>query len=157
MDVSEKIHTHLLSVWMEVKRLITIGGKEGMLFLTDKHLIFVYKTKAKIKWWQYAVTKQVIHMMNTKQTIVKHDGYDEANLIEDLKDKRNIEIKFKDILNIKQEEKKWGSVLNLVYVVGNKEKKCRFSIVQDWVKYPLKEPTKYMKVDWEPFIKKIRM
>ncbi len=155
MNMDEKINTHLLSVWMETKRLIMIGGKEGMLFLTDEHLIFIHKTKAKIKWWQYAVTRQITQMIKNKQTLIKHDGYNENNLAEDLKDERNMEIHFKDILDVNQEKKIWGSVLNLSYVMKNKHKKCRFTVVQDWVKYPLKEPTKYLEVNWEPFIQKI--
>ena len=38
---------------------------------------------------------------------------------------------------------------------GNK-KKYQFSVVQDWVKYPLKAPMKYMKVDWSRFVKHIK-
>lgn len=155
MKKDEKINAHLLSVWMETKRIVTIGGKEGMLFLTDEHLIFVYKTKAKMKWWQYAVTRQITKMIKNKQTLIRHDGYNENNLLEDLQDKRNLEIHFKNILDVNHEQKKWGSVLNLSYMVKNKQKKCRFTIVQDWVKYPLKAPTKYMNVDWEQFIQKI--
>ena len=37
-----------------------------------------------------------------------------------------------------------------------KKEKFQYSIAQDWVKYPAKEPTKYMKVDWEPFVQYIK-
>ena len=36
------------------------------------------------------------------------------------------------------------------------QKKYEFSIVQDWVKYPIKDPTKYLSVDWKPCIEFIR-
>ena len=39
---------------------------------------------------------------------------------------------------------------------GEESKKYQFSIVQDWVKYPLKDPIKYMKVDWSGFIKYVK-
>ena len=39
MEFDEKIHTHLMSVWRETKSFFGIGGKEGMLILTDNHLI----------------------------------------------------------------------------------------------------------------------
>jgi len=38
---------------------------------------------------------------------------------------------------------------------GNK-KKYQFSVVQDWVKYPLKAPMKHMNVDWSRFVKHIK-
>ncbi|MDB9722022.1 peptidylprolyl isomerase [Nitrosopumilus sp.] len=31
-----------------------------------------------------------------------------------------------------------------------------FIVHQDWVKYPIKEPTKFMKVDWAPFVQYIK-
>ena len=45
MEEDEKIHAHIVSVWREAKGFFTIGGKEGMLFLTDNHLMFVSKLK----------------------------------------------------------------------------------------------------------------
>ena len=47
MDSDEKIQAHLVSVWREAKKFLSIGGKEGMLVLTDRHLCFVHKTEAK--------------------------------------------------------------------------------------------------------------
>ena len=43
-------------------------------------------------------------------------------------------------------KRSWGSVLQLEYEKAGKEEKFQYSIAQDWVKYPAKEPTKYMKV-----------
>ena len=39
MDENEKIHAHLVSVWRESRSFFSVGGKEGMLFLTDNHLL----------------------------------------------------------------------------------------------------------------------
>jgi hypothetical protein len=84
------------------------------------------------------------------------DGYDEENLRTDAENKKNQEISFNNILNISFEEKVWGSVLFLEILEDDKKKKYQFSIVQDWVKYPLSAPTKYMKVDWSGFVKYIK-
>ena len=156
MQPDEKIQTHLVSVWRESKKFFSIGGKEGMLILTDKHLMFVHKTKAKMKWWQAIRQRQVINFLKSKNTMIRHDGYEESNLMEDIENKKNVELSFDDILNITYEEKEWGSILILEYEQGGKRQKYQYSIAQDWVKYPAKEPTKYMKVDWEPFVQYIK-
>ena len=49
MDPDEKIQAHLVSVWREGKKFFSVGGREGMLILTDKHLMFVQKTEAKMR------------------------------------------------------------------------------------------------------------
>jgi hypothetical protein len=59
-------------------------------------------------------------------------------------------------LEIKVEEKTWGSVLQIKAIENSKEKNYEFSIVQDWVKYPIKDPTKYLSVDWKPCVEFIR-
>jgi len=156
MQSSEKIQAHLVSVWRESKNFFSIGGKEGMFVLTDKHLMFVHKTEAKMRWWQAIRQRQVISFLKSKNTMIRHDGYNESNLIEDLKNAKNIELSFDDILNITSEEKEWGSILLLEYKKDGKQQKYQYSIAQDWVKYPVKEPTKYMKVDWEPFVQYIK-
>jgi hypothetical protein len=156
MQSDEKIQAHLVSVWRESKNFFSIGGKEGMFVLTDKHLMFIHKTEAKMRWWQAIRQRQVISFLKSKNTMIRHDGYNESNLIEDLKNAKNIELLFDDILNITSEEKEWGSVLLLEYKKDGKQQKYQYSIAQDWVKYPVKEPTKYMKVDWEPFVQYIK-
>ena len=156
MQPDEKIQAHLVSVWREPKKFFSIGGKEGMLVLTDKHLMFVHKTEAKMRWWQAIRQRQVISFLKSKNTMIRHDGYEESNLMEDIENEKNIELSFDDILNITHEEKGWGSILLLEYEKDGKRQKYQYSIAQDWVKYPVKEPTKYMKVDWEPFVQYIK-
>ena len=156
MQSNEKIQAHLVSVWREPKKFFTIGGKEGMLILTDKHLMFIHKTEAKMKWWQAIRQRQVINFLKSKNTMIRHDGYEESNLMEDLENEKNIQLSYDDILNIMHEEKEWGSILILEYNKDGKRQKYQYSIAQDWVKYPVKEPTKYMKVDWEPFVQYIK-
>lgn len=156
MQPDEKIQAHLVSVWREPKKFFSVGGKEGMLVLTDKHLMFVHKTEAKIKWWQAITQRQVLNFIKSKNTMIIHDGYNESNLMEDLENEKNSEVSFDDITSISHEEKTWGSVLKIEYEKDGKKEKFQYSIAQDWVKYPAKEPTKYMKVDWEPFVQYIK-
>jgi len=156
MQPDEKIQAHLVSVWREPKKFFSIGGKEGMLVLTDKHLMFIHKTEAKMRWRQSIRQRQVISFLKSKNTMIRHDGYEESNLIEDIGNGKNIQLSFDDILNITYEEKEWGSILLLEYEKDGKRQKYQYSVAQDWVKYPAKEPTKYMKVDWEPFVQYIK-
>ena len=156
MQPDEKIQAHLLSVWRESRKFLSIGGKEGMLVLTDKHLMFIHKTEAKIKWWKAITQRQVINFIKSKNTMIRHDGYGEEDLMDDVEDERNVELSFDDISSISFEEKTWGSVLELEYEKDGKKESFQYSIAQDWVKYPAKEPTKYMKVDWEPFVQYIK-
>jgi len=156
MQSDEKIQAHLVSVWRESKKFFSIGGKEGMLVLTDKHLAFVFKTEAKMKWWKAITQRQVINFIKSKNTMIRHDGYDEEELMDDLENEKNIELAFDDISSISFEEKVWGSALQLEYQKHGKQEKFQYAIAQDWVKYPVKEPTKYMKVDWKPFVQYIK-
>ncbi len=156
MKPDEKIQAHLVSVWREAKRFFSVGGREGMLILTDKHLSFIHKTEAKKKWWDAIRQRQTIHFLKSKDTMIIHDGYNENNLKEDLNNEKNVELAFDDIRKISYEEKEWGSVLLIEYEKDGKLEKHQYSIAQDWVKYPAKEPTKYMKVDWSPFVNYIK-
>ena len=156
MEPDEKIQAHVVSIWRESKKFFSIGGREGMLILTDKHLMFVHKTEAKKKWWGAIRLRQTVQFLKSKDTMIIHDGYDEKNLKVDMENKKNVELRFDDILNISNEEKEWGSVLVIEYEKDGKLEKHQYAIAQDWVKYPAKEPTKYMKADWGPFVQYIK-
>jgi len=156
MESEEKIQAHVISIWRESKKFFSLGGKEGMLVLTDKHLMFVHKTESKMNWWKAITQRQVVNFIKSKNTMIRHDGYEEKDLLNDVEDKRNMEIGFDDISSINYEEKVWGSVLQLEYEKDGKQEKFQYAIAQDWVKYPAKEPTKYMKVDWKPFVQYIK-
>ncbi len=156
MEPDEKIQAHLVSIWRESKKFFSIGGREGMLILTDRHLMFIHKTEAKKKWWQAIRQRQTVHFLKSKNTMIIHDGYNENNLKEDLENEKNVELRFDDILNISSEDKAWGSTLLIEYQKDGKHEKHQYSVAQDWVKYPAKEPTKYMHVEWEPFVQYIK-
>ena len=152
MENDEEIRAHVVSIWRESKKFLSIGGREGMLVLTDKHLSFIHKTTAKIKWWKAITQRQALIFMKSKDTMIRHDGYDEKELVIDQKNPKNMVLSFNDILNLEFEEKEWGSVLTVEYSKNGKKEKHQYSVAQDWVKYPVKEPTKFMKVDWSPFV-----
>ena len=158
MDENEKIQAHLVSVWRESKAFFSVGGKEGMLFLTDNHLLFVRRTERMKKWWKAAVTRQVVTLHNNNNVMITHDGYDEEDLKIDLVEKSKYvsEVTFNNILEISAEEKQWGNVLKMKIIEDEKKKEYQFSIVRDWVQYPLKDPTSFLKVDWEPFVEFIK-
>ena len=158
MDENEKIQAHLVSVWRESKACFSVGGKEGMLFLTDNHLLFVRRTERMKKWWKAAVTRQVVTLHNNNNVMITHDGYDEEDLKIDLVEKSKYvsEVTFNNILEISAEEKQWGNVLKMKIIEDEKKKEYQYSIVRDWVQYPLKDPTSFLKVDWEPFVEFIK-
>ncbi len=156
MQPGEKIQAHLVSVWRESKKFLSIGGREGMLILTDRHLMFVHKTEAKMNWWRAITQRQVINFIRSRNVMIRHDGYGEEDLMDDLENEKNVEISFDDISIIEYKNEVWGSVLRLEYERDGRTEKHQYSIAQDWVKYPAKEPTKYMKVDWGPFVQYIK-
>ena len=156
MDLEEEIQAHVLSVWKENRGFFSGKGSEGMLILTNKRLLFIKKTEAPMKWWGAIRTRQIVRLLQSKDVMVTEDGYDVTNLEIDLENKKNQKISFNNILSVESKEKVWGSVLFLDVMEDGKEKKFQFSVVQDWVKYPLSAPTKFLKVDWSGFVKYIK-
>ena len=152
MRDGERIQAHVISVWRESRKFFSLGGKEGMLILTDAHLSFVQKTTAKSSWWNAVRRRQILSLLKSRNVMTSHDGYDESTLKEDLKNPKNVELAFDDILFMSVEEKEWGSVLYLEYAKEGKVEKYQYSVAQDWVKYPAKDALKFMKVDWWPFV-----
>ena len=156
MEEEEKIQAHVLSVWKESRGFFSGKGREGMLILTNKNLCFVKKTEAAMRWWGAIRTRQIVRLLQSKDVMIIEDGYNEENLRVDLENKKNQKISFNKILQVDVKEKVWGSVLFLDVMEEGKEKKFQFSVVQDWVKYPLSAPTKFLKVDWSGFVKYIK-
>ena len=135
MENDEEIRAHVVSIWRESKKFLSIGGREGMLVLTDKHLSFIHKTTAKIKWWKAITQRQALIFMKSKDTMIHHDGYDEKDLVIDQKNPKNTVLSFNDILNLEFEEKEWANLLSYHSSLINKlykripiyfHKLCRF-------------------------------
>ncbi|MEM4253041.1 MAG: hypothetical protein QXE84_05910, partial [Candidatus Nitrosotenuis sp.] len=108
------------------------------------------------KWWKAAVQRQAVILMKSPDTMLIHDGYDEKNLQEDMQNEKNEVFLLTDVISVDSEEKSWGSVLNLKIRDGEKEKSFELSIVRDWVGYPIRDPIKFLKVDWKPIVQYIR-
>lgn len=121
-----------------------------MFILTDKRLAFVSKTEAKSRWWSATVERQVVTLLKSDDPMLIHDGYDEKELVQDLENKKNEEYCFDDVISVEPEEKKWGSVLKLKLKKDGKEKNYELSVVKDWVTYPVKDPVKFLKINWNP-------
>ena len=129
MDLDEKIYAHILSVWKEPKEFFGGRSLEGMLILTDKHLMFVRKTEAKMRWWGAVTQRQVIKFIRSKDVMITQDGYTEESLRTDLENKKNQEVRFDDILYIEFQEKVWGSALLMEIIENGDKKKYQFSVV----------------------------
>lgn len=151
MESDEQIKAHLVSVWKVEKKLFS-RGKECMFILTDRRLAFVSKTEAKSRWWSAAVERQVVTLLKSDDPMITHDGYDGKELVHDLENKKNEKYSFDDVISAEPEEKTWGSVLKLKLKKDGKEKNYQLSVVKDWVTYPVKDPVKFLKINWNPIV-----
>lgn len=151
MESDEQIKAHLVSVWKVEKKLFS-RGKECMFILTDRRLAFVSKTEAKSRWWSAAVERQVVTLLKSDDPMITHDGYDEKELTHDLENEKNEKYSFDDVISAEPEEKTWGSVLKLKLKKDGKEKNYQLSVVKDWVTYPVKDPVKFLKINWNPIV-----
>ena len=142
--MEEEIQAHVLSVWKENRGIFSGKGREGMLILTNKCLYFISKTEAGMRWWGAIRTRQIVRLLQSKDVMVVEDGYSLEKLSVDLENKKNQAFTFNNIVFVEAKEKVWGSVLFVDVIVDGKEKKLQFSVVQDWVKYQQREPTKIM-------------
>ena len=100
MESEEKIQAHVLSVWREHREFFGGKGREGMLILTNRRLMFVKKTEAGMKWWGAVRTRQIVRLLLSKNVMFTEDGYGEESLRTDAENKKNQEIHFNDILNV---------------------------------------------------------
>ena len=154
--MDEQIQAHVVSVWREPKKLLALHGREGMLVLTNRRLGFIHRTASKARWWQAVVARQTLGLLRSPGLMNVHDGYGMDEFAEDAANEKNAVMGFGDVLEIRHAEKAWGSVMTMSYRLGGRSEKHEYSIVRDWVKYPVKAPTKYLKVDWEPFVRYVR-
>jgi hypothetical protein len=85
------------------------------------------------------------------------EGYRLEHLKKDLdKSPDNLQILFSQILNIDSEEKDWGTLLKVKVNAGDKAKVRRFSIVKGWIKYPIKDPLGFQRMDWSPLVELVK-
>ena len=119
MIEDEQIHAHLVSVWREGSSFFSIGGKEGMLILTDNHLVFLRRTDRMKNWWKATVTRQVVTLHTNTNVMITHDGYDIKDLLIDLEEKS----KYANVVSFNNILEKIDIGVNFIYI------KCSYDIV----------------------------
>jgi hypothetical protein len=152
VEWNEQIKAHLVWIWGEEEGFLK-RGKEGMLVITDRRIAFISKTNMTYRIHDVHAMRQLKRFKERENVFRPLEGYKVKDLEDDLnKSGENLEIPFRQILDITQHEKRWGTLLkvsaNLIY----KSKIYKFSIVKGWVKYPLKDPIEFQRMDWTDLI-----
>ena len=132
-------------------------GKEGMLVITDKRLVFITKTDMSFKMHDTHSLRQAKRFEAGEEVFRPAEGYKLEHLERDLdKSPDNVEIPFRQIMDITAEEKRWGTLLKVKVNLGDKSKIEKYSIVKGWVKYPAKDPIGFQKMNWTPLISLVK-
>lgn len=156
VDWDEQIKAHLFWVWKEGEGFLK-QGKECMLVITDKRIAVITKTDMTHKMHDTHSLRQVRRFQSGENVFRPAEGYKLEHLERDLdKSPDNLEILFSQILDITSEEKDWGTRLKITMNLGDKTKTHKFSIAKGWIKYPVKEPMGYQKMDWSPVINLVK-
>lgn len=152
----EQIKAHLFWIWGEEEGFLK-RGKEGMLVITDRRLVFITKTEMTYRMHDTHNTRQFNRFKAKENVFRPAEGYKLVHLEKDLdKSPDNLEIPFSQILDITSEEKRWGTLLKVKVNLGDKSKLHKFSIVKGWVKYPAKDPLEFQRMDWSPLISLVK-
>lgn len=157
VDWNEQIKAHLFWVWGGEEGLFK-RGKEGMLVVTDRRLAFLIKTDMTYKMHDSHSIRQLKRFEAGENIFRPAEGYKLEDLKKDLaKSPDNLQIPFVQILDVISEEKDWGTLLKVKMNLGYKAKVFKFSIVKGWVKYPVKDPLEFQRMDWRPLISLVKM
>jgi hypothetical protein len=152
----EEIKAHLFWIWWEKESLLK-RGKECMLVITDKRLAIITKTEMSSRMHHIYSLRQGNRFENGETVFRPAEGYKVEQLEKDLdKSADNIEIPFRQIMDVTSEDKRWGTLLKVKVNLGDKSITHKFSIVKGWVKYPAKDPIQFRKMDWSPFISLVK-
>ena len=156
VDWDEQIKAHLFWIWGEEEGFLK-RGKEGMLVITDRRLVFITKTEMTYRMHDTHNTRQFNRFKAKENVFRPTEGYKLQHLEKDLdKSPDNFEIPYSQILDITSEEKRWGTLLKVKVNLGDKSKLHKFSIVKGWVKYPAKDPLEFQRMDWSPLISLVK-
>jgi hypothetical protein len=156
VDWDEQIKAHLFWIWNEGEGFLK-RGKEGMLVITDKRLVFITKTDMSFKMHDTHSIRQAKRFEAGEEVFRPAEGYKLEHLERDLdKSPDNVEIPFRQIMDITAEEKRWGTLLKVKVNLGDKSKIEKYSIVKGWVKYPAKDPIGFQKMNWTPLISLVK-
>ena len=152
VDWNEQIKAHLVWIWGEEEGFLK-RGKEGMLVITDRRIAFISKTNMTYRIHDVHAMRQLKRFKERENVFRPLEGYKVKDLEDDLnKSGENLEIPFRQILDITQQEKRWGTLLKVNANLIDKSKIYKFSIVKGWVKYPLKDPIEFQRMDWTDLI-----
>lgn len=133
-------------------------GKEGMLVITNFRIAFIMKTKMAYRHHDAHSLMQLKKFQEGNYEFHPVGGYNIRELETDLDEStKNLSVPFEQVLDIRQEEKRWGTRLRVLAEIDDAgaSKKYNFSIVKGWVKYPLKDPTQFQHVNWIPIIRMV--
>ncbi|MEO9321777.1 MAG: hypothetical protein ABI361_14010 [Nitrososphaera sp.] len=156
MSWDEEIKAHLFWIWWEKEGLIK-RGKECMLVITDRRLAIITKTEMTGRMHHTYSARQNNRFEAGEAVFRPAEGYKIEQLEKDLdKSPENLEIPFRQIMDVSTEDKRWGTLLKVKVNLGDKSQVYRFSIVKGWVKYPAKDPIQFHKMDWSPFVALIK-
>lgn len=157
VDWNEQIKGHLFWVWGGEEGLFK-RGKEGMLVVTDRRIAFIIKTDMTYKMHESHSIRQLKRFEAGENIFRPAEGYKLEDLKKDLaKSPDNLQIPFVQILDVISVEKDWGTLLKVKTNLGYKAKVFKFSIVKGWVKYPVKDPLEFQRMDWRPLISLVKM
>jgi hypothetical protein len=152
VEWNEQIKAHLVWIWGEEEGFLK-RGKEGMLVITDRRIAFISKTNMTYRIHDIHAMRQHKRFKEGENVFRPLEGYKIKDLEDDLnKSGENLEIPFRQILDITQQEKRWGTLLKVNANLIDKSKIYKFSIVKGWVKYPLKDPIEFQRMDWTDLI-----
>lgn len=152
VDWNEQIKAHLVWIWGEEEGFLK-RGKEGMLIITDRRIAFISKTNMTYRTHDVHAMRQLKRFKERENVFRPLEGYKVKDLEDDLnKSGENLEIPFRQILDITQHKKRWGTLLKVNANLIDKSKIYKFSIVKGWVKYPLKDPIEFQRMDWTDLI-----
>lgn len=156
VEWDEKIKAHLFWVWGEEEGFLK-RGKEGMLVITDRRIAFLIKTEMTYRMHDTHSTRQFNRFKAKEDVFRPAEGYGIKELEKDLdKSPDNLEVPFRQIMDISAEDKRWGTLLKVKINLGDKSKLLKFSIVKGWVKYPAKDPLEFQRMDWTPLISMVK-
>ena len=125
--------------------------------ITDRRFAFISKTEMTYRAHYTHSTRQLNRFTDAENVFRPAEGYAIKDLEKDLdKSPDNIEVPFRQIMDISSEKKRWGTLLKVKLNLGDTSKTIRFSIVKSWVTYPAKDPLEYQHVDWAPLINLIK-
>jgi hypothetical protein len=152
IDEDEVIITTLYSIAAHQGGFFS-RNKECMLCLTNKRIAVIYKTDMNSTKWHKALDAQKEAFRKGDKNTIRTSTYTIVDLNTDLDYENNLNIPFENIVELKNEKKRWAPELKIIFREKKKHtKSINFALVRTWIRYPLPDPIEYEKPDWDQFI-----